>query len=316
MLSDFGSKSWKMLQVSVVCFSLAQLAACNGKGAEATSAKEVDSPKEAIVCATEAQLPSDLKNLNYGPSCSEVTAKFPEILTDKPAENKQVICPFLRMVERTGVWKDEVKHNMAEAVQSSAIVPLRLKNLLAKVLEFGCGDSGCRPVAVGVSAGQQGMSPDKINEDSIVDIGRLADARGTAHDCGYTFGLGETAMNPARRAKTLEMLKARAKNGVELGVNDLVEVKKAWCKVDYEEAKRTSLSRLKNKIDEANQTLVFSGADTVEFLLIFSFLGGVERGHIRYEDVEDFLHARMPAFKTKYLLDGAMQAHLLSIISK
>lgn len=311
-------KSSRQMRFSSLAFLtlLVITVACQAR--KDASLKQDESAKKGapIICATEAKAAGDLKNLSYGPSCSDVTAKFPEVLTDKPAENKKVLCPFLRMAERTGVWKEEIKRNLAQAVNSNQILPLTIKVLIAKALEFGCGETGCKPVAVGVSAGQLGISPEKITDESIVDIGRLSEARGTAHDCGYTFGLGDTEVNPARRAKTLEMFKSRAKNGVELSLQDLIDVKKELCKVDYEEAKRTSLARLKNKIDEANQTLIFSQADTVEFLLIFSFLGGVERGSIRYQDVEDFLHARMPAFKTKYLLDGAMQDHLLSIISK
>jgi hypothetical protein len=296
---------------------LFQLMACTSERDHASSNNLKNSSGESsapIVCATEAPSPNDLKNLNYGPTCSQVSTQYPVVLSPKPEENKKVLCPFLRMIERTGVWKDEIKKNLSQSLANNLDLPVTIKVLIEKALDFGCGETGCKPVAVGVSAGQQVLPLDKINNESIVDIGKLTQARGTAHDCGYTFGLGETEVNPIRRAETLAMLKDRAKNSDQLTLNDLIEVKKTWCKRDYEEAKKTSLTRLRNKVDEANLTLVFSQADTVEFLLIWSFLGGVERGFIRVGDVEDFLHARLPAFKTKYLLDGAMQNHLLSII--
>lgn len=308
---------WASLFIVVSSIGLIQVTGCTSEG-DLTSSKTLqDSSGESkapIICATESRSANDLKNLNYGPTCSQVSAQYPSVLGAKPDENKKVLCPFLRMIERTGAWKDEIKKNLSQSVAKSPHLPVTIKVLIEKALDFGCGETGCKPVAVGVSAGQQLLPLDKINDESIVDIGKLTEARGTAHDCGYTFGLGETEVNPVRRAQTLAMLKDRAKNGSQLLLADLIEVKKTWCKRDYEEAKKTSLTRLKNKVDEVNQTLVLSQADTVEFLLIWSFLGGVERGFIRVADVEDFLHARLPAFKTKYLLDGAMQNHLLSII--
>ena len=313
----FKSPRWASMFIVVSSIGLVQVTGCRSEGDRLTSNALKSSSGESsarIVCATESRSPKDLKNLNYGPTCSEVSAQYPVVLMAKPEENKKVLCPFLRMIERTGVWKDEIKKNIAQLSANNPYLPVTVKVLIEEALDFGCGESGCKPVAIGVSAGQQLQSPDKIGDESIVDIGKLAQARGTAHDCGYTFGLGETEVNPLRRAETLAMLKNRAKNHDQLTLNDLIEVKKTWCKRDYEEAKKTSLTRLKNKIDDANQTLVFSQADTVEFLLIWSFLGGVDRGFIRVVDVEDFLHARLPAFKTKYLLDGAMQSHLLSII--
>ncbi len=310
--------SWVLFRrifISSLLFS-SLLVGCKKQSEDASPAKsDVAAHDPAATCRTSPKSDSDLK-FPYGATCTEIVQKYPSAIASVPAEDKKVLCPFLRMVHRTGVWKQEIINNLLQnAGKGNLMYPLTIKALLAPALEFGCGVGGCKPVAVGVSAGQTKTDPSLINDMSLVDIGNLPDALGVAHDCGYSFGLGEREVNPARRDESLRMFKARAKNGTDISLADIIQVKQENCKKDYQTAKSSGIA-LKNKVDEANKTLIFEPADTVEIVLIWGYLGGVDNGSINYDDLVDLFNARLPTRKTKYMLDNDLRDFMIASFPK
>jgi hypothetical protein len=282
---------------------------------EAEEATAADAGK---FCSTSPRDSKDLGTLGYGPTCDQIVQSFPKVTEAAPEEDKRVLCPFLRLTHRMGVWQSEIQANLDLLKDPNKIFPLKISGILAKVTEFGCGQDACGMVAMGVSAGQNAKDPSTITQSDIVDIGRLHLARGTAHDCGYTFALGQTVVNDEVRAQTLQEFKNLAKPGpngeLRLELKDLIAVKQIACARDLELSRKTNAALI-NQLDPAKGTLVFTGADTLEVGLIWSYLGGVDNGYITYQDVELFLSARLPRKKTKYLLDSKMQAHLIALLS-
>lgn len=115
-----------------------------------------------------------------------------------------------------------------------------------------------------------------------VDIGRLHQATGIAHDCGLTFAKDATQVTPERRQATLDRLARLADEQGRLSYDNLLEVKLATC---------------------AEEGVSITGAGRTETRLIFAYLGGVDNGCITLYDVESFLHASMPSVKTRDMVD-------------
>lgn len=189
--------------------------------------------------------------------------KYPDIAenTDRP-ENKNVLCPFLRMLERAGIFDPEKEK------QSSLTVGIIKIGRVAR--EFACPVLGCGGVATAVSAGQLSQLATKPGS---VNLEALHKAVGIAHDCGLTFALGGTEVDDAVRSRTLAELKKRSDNEGRLEFSDLEEVKLNICN---------------------EQGVELSAAGDVEVGLIYTFLGGNERGFVDYSDVELFLNAKLP----------------------
>jgi hypothetical protein len=202
----------------------------------------------------------------------DLRAKYPAITEDsKKKENKDILCPFWRLIERSGSLVD------LDTSKDSDIV-LSIKNLVAKASEFGCRWIECGAVANLVSAGQ--LTHFGTTKLSRVNISKLHKARGVAHDCGYTFLKGGTKVSKIQRFKNLTRLKILSqKNNVKgtLTNEDLMAVKLQICK---------------------EQGVQITKAGSVEVGLIYSFLGGKDRGFIEYEDVKRFFHAEMPLTKS------------------
>jgi hypothetical protein len=205
------------------------------------------------------------------PTSEDLRAKYPEIAegSDKK-ENKEILCPFWRLIERTGSLK-------SMNISSNSDVILSIKNLVAKATEFGCRWFECGSVANLVSAGQ--LTHPGTTKLLSVNISKLHKARGVAHDCGFTFVKGGTKVSNIKRLKTLNRLKRIADNNHSKGTlsnEDLMSVKLQICK---------------------EQNVEISKAGSIEVDLIFSFLGGKDRGFVEYEDVKRLFHAEMPLTK-------------------
>ncbi|WP_298775488.1 hypothetical protein [uncultured Shewanella sp.] len=208
----------------------------------------------------------------------ELIAAYPSISVDSDrAENKAVLCPFIRILERAGLFDSEHPENNSD-------IMVGLVNFTAKAKEFGCGILGCGSVATLVSAGQLTHPSDVYHgkaQIGHVNITNLHQARGVAHECGLTFSYGDTEVNDVTRSNTLEKLLAEADPQGRLNQNDIMKVKLAIC---------------------AEQNVEISSAGEVEVGLIFKYLGGEDRGYVEYDDVVRLFNATMPKTKAINLL--------------
>lgn len=203
------------------------------------------------------------------PTREEIVAKYPdvELGSDRP-ENTKVLCPFLRMLQRAGLFDD------VAAFRAETAVPVR--SVAKAVGEFGCATIDCGAVAL-VIASRQGSGG--------LDIEGLHAARGISHDCGLTFGKGETEVNPSVRQATLDRLAELADGDGNLVYDDILRVKLAIC---------------------AAQNVVMTPGGEIEMKALFAYLGGVENGSVRLSDVESLLNATMPGTKTSSWVNSAL----------
>ncbi len=199
------------------------------------------------------------------PTREAIVAKFPNVdAGSSQAENSAILCPFLRMLERAGLFEDE----------PDLIVPAR--KVTDGAVEFGCGRLECGGVASVVSISQAVGG---------VDLQRLHEAPPVSHDCGLTFGLGETQVNNDVRQATLDRLQQLADANGRLVFSDIETVKLEIC---------------------AAQGVNITAAGETEIKLIYAYLGGVDNGFVMYSDVEKLLHAEMPATKTTEWVDAGL----------
>ena len=177
-------------------------------------------------------------------------------------ENKKILCPFLRLLERAGLFHPEKEEQTA---LTASII-----KIARSAREFGCGMLECGAVATLVSGGQAtegAVMPGRVN------LERLHQARGVAHECGLTFAPGGTEVSDQVRNNTLQRLAARSKNG-RLGFRDIMAVKLEIC---------------------AEQGVELSKAGGTEVSLIYTWLGGMDRGYVELEDIRSLFHAELPA---------------------
>jgi len=206
-----------------------------------------------------------------------LVASYPDLLEGSDrAGNPLILCPFLRMLERSGRLDD---------VLDSDTASVKTSDLKDAAEEFGCDSTtGCGPVIDLVSSGQSDSFFSWLNpfETRQVDLERLWDAPPVSHECGFTFekGLGEEGVSATRLESTLAKLLAKANASNELVYQDILDVKLAICEEEGVE---------------------ITGAGSVEAQLIFAYLGGIERGFVDYSDVEGFLQVNnvMPAVKAQ-----------------
>lgn len=215
-------------------------------------------------------LTSTLAHAKY-PTSEDLRAKYPNIDENgQRPEKKEILCPFWRLIERSGTL---------DAINSSkkSDVVISIRKLVARAKEFGCKWIECGAVATLVSGGQ--MTHPGTTKLFSVNISQLHRAKGVAHECGYTFEKGGKKVSDVKRAQTLSRFKKISDNNSAAGTlskEDLMSVKLQICK---------------------EQGVTITKAGSVEVGLIYSFLGGKDRGFIEYEDVVRFFHAEMPLTK-------------------
>lgn len=209
-------------------------------------------------------------------SSKELRNDYPDITDNSTRdENKKILCPFHRLIERAGAYDSAKQSIVGEII-------VNIGHLVAATEEFGCKIVGCSTVATAVSTGQQTHLKDTwkgLAKFGHVNVTRLHKARGIAHDCGLTFEKGGVEVSDTRRALSLSKLKAIADANSPSGtlvLTDIEKVKEEICQL--EGVKSTVAGRF-------------------EMGLIFKYLGGEDRGFIEYTDVERFLHAKMPLTK-------------------
>ena len=213
-------------------------------------------------------------------SSEELRELYPDITEySERKENKNILCPFHRMIERSGYY-DSAKNS------TPAKILISIVKIISAAREFGCKKLGCGAAATAVSTGQNSHLSDLIKGQSQighVNITRLHKARGVAHECGLTFEKGGHTVSDIVRAKTLARLKDLSDSKPFVGTlskEDLMLVKQEICD---------------------SQGVKMSLAGRIEVGLIYKYLGGHDRGFIEYDDVRRFLHAQMPLTKS---IDG------------
>ncbi len=194
---------------------------------------------------------------------AEFAEKFPAIEEgSSQPENKAIVCPFHRMLERAGLYNKEV------GMGGRLLVSISKITTLAK--QWGCAIKECGLVATAVSAGQV---TNLSTNPGFANLGALHRALGVSHECGFTFAKGGSVVSDEQRATSLSRLEDLADSEGRLTFDNLNTVKKQIC-------------------EEQGEVNTF--ASQVEVKLIYSFLGGKDRGFVDYDDVVRFFHAELP----------------------
>ena len=144
------------------------------------------------------------------PTRDEIVEKYPDVAVGSlRAENPEVLCPFVRMLERSGLFDDE----------ASLIVPV--SDVVNAAHEFGCASLECRAVA-NIAEAAQGVGG--------VDIQNLHQAGSIAHaKCGLTFAADGTQVEDEVRQATLNRLFELADDNGHLVYDDIKTVKLEIC---------------------------------------------------------------------------------------
>lgn len=198
------------------------------------------------------------------PTRDELAEKFPDAVGSDVSENEKVLCPFLRMIERAGLFADTVDPDTNTITTATVI---------NQTAQFGCDRFLCSTFANAVALGQPG--PGGVN------IEALHTATGISHECGFTFAFGGSVVDDFTRQQTLDRLYARADENENLVYEDILAVKLAIC---------------------AEQGVEITAIGEGEAKLIFAYLGGMDRGFVAFSDVEKFFHAELPESITLQLL--------------
>lgn len=198
-----------------------------------------------------------------GPDREALAKKYPSIEEgSRRPENKKILCPFQRLLERAGIY-DASKKN-----QSGLYAGILVIGKAAQ--EFGCKLVGCSAASTFVSGGQILSGTTHVG---AVNLEALHKAVGSGHEGGFFYAKGGTVVSDEVRKRTLAMIQARADSMGRVSREDLEIVKQQIC-------------------DE--QQVEYSEAMKVEIVGIYSFLGGNDRGFIDYADVERFAHGELP----------------------
>lgn len=143
------------------------------------------------------------------PTSVELTSKYPNINQDSVVlENKKILCPFWRLVVRSGLID-----NPQEPVSVSKIIEVAEK--------LGCANFDCGLVALTVSYGQDMLGK--------VDLEHLDTAKGVAHQCGLTFKPNGVVVDDGVRQQTIDSLRQVSNNG-RLDYQQLLDVKLEICR--------------------------------------------------------------------------------------
>jgi hypothetical protein len=193
---------------------------------------------------------------------AELLRKYPSLSDGSRTENRKILCPFHRLLDRTGMY------DSSRTLRAGIRVAVGLITQLAS--EFGCSKVSCGAVAAAVSAGQLTQGTTSFGK---VNIESLHTAAGIAHDCGLTFEKGGQEVSDRVRDRTLAELKTLSDPAGHLTLAAL---------------RRVQLNRCEEQGVRPSQAGILEGE------LIFTFLGGNERGFILYSDVDRFLHAQLP----------------------
>lgn len=235
-------------------------------------------------------------------TCEQLHLRFGSKFSDDNPEDLRVICPFLRIVNRSKEWATETQKFLI-AAKMNLILPVPLTSVAGKTREFGCDGGACTLIAT-VAGKDQFLA--QVVPPLVVDIGQLSRAVGSAHDCGYNFSHGDHAVNPDIRAATLSRFKELADKDGHLSYADLVTVKKERCKADYAQFSTVEGNKFRNQVNDAKDSLLPDDHDQTEAALIYSYTGGPDRGYITYSDLEQLFTAQIPSHRSAYLLDGTI----------
>ncbi|MCG8673312.1 MAG: hypothetical protein MI867_28240 [Pseudomonadales bacterium] len=206
------------------------------------------------------------------PTREQIVEAYPSVVDDAVPENKNVLCPFLRLIERSGLWEGETDPDTSTIAVSTVVDGTE---------EFGCSSLFCNTLANPTAAAQPG--PGGVN------IEALHTAAGFAHECGLTFAFEGTEVDDATRQSTLDQLFELSDENGHLSYNDILSVKLSICE---------------------SQNVEITALGEGEMKLIFAYLGGLDRGYVTYDDVERFLFAKLPETITTRRLTQAMLSEL------
>ena len=110
----------------------------------------------------------------------KLIAKYPGLEEGiRRSENKKILCPFHRMLERAGVYDEHIGYGGELLVN--------ILTITGKAKDFGCKILGCGSVATAVSGAQVFTGSSSLGK---VNLGALHKALGISHECGFTWEKG------------------------------------------------------------------------------------------------------------------------------
>lgn len=204
------------------------------------------------------------------PTRETIATQYPEVTDNQVPENLNIMCPFLRMIERTGLYSPADEPGV-----------LSQASVVSGTTEFGCDSFFCTTLA-STTGNKQGMGGD-------INIEDLANVPDISHECGLTFAFGSQQVDDAIREDTLDRLFELTDSEGRLTFADLMSVKLDIC---------------------AEQNVTITALGKGEVKLIFAFLGGVDRGFVDFSDVNAFLHAQLPETITTRRLSQSLLSEI------
>lgn len=190
---------------------------------------------------------------------AELVEQYPSIEEGSTRdENLKIMCPFMRLMERSGFFDEQTKDSDSLTVKTSMVVK--------GAKTFGCSGFDCG-VLSHASAFMQRSGERGIDLESLHNIPMFS------HECGFTYEYGASEVSETVRQNTIDRLSVLADEEGNLTFDDIKAVQMAICA-------------------EQDVSLSFSGA--TEAKLLFLYLGGTENGVVALSDVERFFSATVP----------------------
>jgi hypothetical protein len=219
---------------------------------------------------------------SLGYTAEELKERHPDLTSDRVG-NAAILCPFVRMLERSGALDD------LDNLSDDGGLVFDARDLYAPVNEFGleCDLATLVPWGTGLGQEQTVTGPADIlfailNPFKTVepDLERLfevdAPSLGNPTECGLNFeGNGASGWSETRYSQTISKLEAKADADGHLSYEDLLNTKIETC--------------------EELGMEPFDG----DMKLMYNYLGGLDRGYIDITDVANFIKEspEMPSVK-------------------
>lgn len=185
---------------------------------------------------------------------------YPDILSDDPPENANILCPYLRLLERYGIIGNDF---MPKFVSSNKI--------LSALKVLGTNPNKLAVVVCLTVSLEQ--TTNFVSLPWFVNLEALHLSPSIAHDCAFTFAKGATVVEDITRNSTLSKLAELADDSGRLTMENIADVKYAICK---------------------EQGVEITDPEKGELILMYELLGGGVQGYIEYSDMERFLYTKLP----------------------
>lgn len=199
-------------------------------------------------------------------------------------ENISILCPFLRIMER---------YDVVTNIQPRQELMYRTAETIRGARKLGAWNYGVTSPTIAVSSAQ---TTTRTSIPGFVNYAALHMAPGVSHECGFTFdGSIETDQQIQKKGKDVEASTDARFNAVQVNdqvrrstIGALASLQDEKGRLSYDAIKAVKLARCEEQGEEV------SNAEKMEVGLMYTFLGGKERGFVDFSDVWRFFNGKLP----------------------